>query len=294
MKDRIDTNHPFFASLQKPVVFFELKTTGISISQDRIVELTFIKFEPNGKEPIQSSYRFNPLDREVSHSAYLEHGIDFRSLSQAPLFSDKALEIYSHFYHSDIVGTNVLFHRLILESEFARCGLKLSEETRHINPINIWHNMTSSGLKEACSYYLGETLEKDSFSSLRATANVLLAQINKHQLSPSVGELQASSFNSDNLLHLAINKYTTSINNYRSELDKKSLNTDIIQEVKNANKDVANFLTAISKAGVEIEYDETVVTFTRANASINLRYAFFSDNGLELKPTKSTMLGAAL
>jgi hypothetical protein len=154
--------------------------------------------------------------------------------------------------------------------------------------------MTSSGLKEACSYYLGETLEKDSFSSLRATANVLLAQINKHQLSPSVGELQASSFNSDNLLHLAINKYTTSINNYRSELDKKSLNTDIVQEVKNANKDVANFLTAISKAGVEIEYDETVVTFTRANASINLRYNFFSDNGLELKPTKSTMLGAAL
>jgi DNA polymerase-3 subunit epsilon len=294
MKEAIDTSSIFFKSLLKPVLFFEVKTTGLDVVEDRILELTYIKFLPGIVNPISGSHRFNPIGREITHSAFLEHGIDIPSIEKEPSFGDKALSLYSVFNKTDMVGTNALFHRLMLESEFNRCGLKLDKDVRVCNPLSIWHNMTSSGIEEACAYYQVPTIDGSVFSNLVATANVLSAQITKHNLSPDFSALQASSFSTDNLLHLAIGKYASNINSYRKELDQKSLNTDIIQEAKASNKDVGIFLLAMSNSNIDIEYGEQTVSFTRGSALVNLRYDFFKDIGLDIKPTKAAMLGYSL
>ncbi|HNQ12801.1 MAG TPA: exonuclease domain-containing protein, partial [Bacteroidia bacterium] len=45
--------------LNKPLVIFDLETTGLNIGVDRIVEISLMKIHPDGKVQ-EKTYRVNP------------------------------------------------------------------------------------------------------------------------------------------------------------------------------------------------------------------------------------------
>ena len=46
-------------NLKNPLIFFDLETTGINITKDKIVEISYIKIYPNGKKETKT-LRINP------------------------------------------------------------------------------------------------------------------------------------------------------------------------------------------------------------------------------------------
>jgi DNA polymerase-3 subunit epsilon len=77
--------------LTKPLVFFDLETTGINIASDRIVEISMIKIHPNGKEE-RYTQRVNPII-EIPREASLIHGITNEMVLNEPTFKDIATKI---------------------------------------------------------------------------------------------------------------------------------------------------------------------------------------------------------
>mgnify|MGYP000785139033 FL=1 len=66
-------------NLKNPLVFFDLETTGIDITKDRIVEISYVKVFPNGKEE-SKTMRINP-ERPIPPESTAIHGITDDDLS---------------------------------------------------------------------------------------------------------------------------------------------------------------------------------------------------------------------
>jgi DNA polymerase-3 subunit epsilon len=95
--------------IEKPIVHFDLETTGLSTTKDRIVELYMLKENPDGTEEEFYS-RFNPYPIEVSESASNVHGMTNEELQNEPKFENRAEEILKFLEGSDIAGYNILLY----------------------------------------------------------------------------------------------------------------------------------------------------------------------------------------
>ena len=108
--------------LTRPLIFFDIESTGLSISSDRIVELCFIKVHPNGNEEAQT-LRFNPLI-PISPEASAVTGITNEDVKDCPTFKEKAAELAQIFSGCDIAGYNSnTFDVPLLVEEFLRAGV---------------------------------------------------------------------------------------------------------------------------------------------------------------------------
>ena len=108
--------------LTRPLIFFDIETTGLSISTDRIVELCFVKVYPNGNEEAQS-LRFNP-QMPISAEASAVTGITNEDVKDCPTFKEKAAELAKIFTGCDIAGYNSNgFDVPLLVEEFLRVGV---------------------------------------------------------------------------------------------------------------------------------------------------------------------------
>ncbi len=90
--------------LRKPLVFFDLETTGINIATDRIVEISLLKVLPNGKEAIKT-YRVNP-EMPISEESTSIHGISNEDVKDAPTFKMIASELATFIEDSYLGGFN--------------------------------------------------------------------------------------------------------------------------------------------------------------------------------------------
>ena len=89
-------------NLKKPLVFFDLETTGVNYSHDKIVELSYVKVMPNGKEQ-EDTMRFNP-GMHIPEQATAVHHITDADVANCPTFKERAKEIAKVFEGCDIVG----------------------------------------------------------------------------------------------------------------------------------------------------------------------------------------------
>lgn len=100
----------------------DIEATGMNIPSDRIVELAILKVLPKG-EVQTTTYRFNP-EMAIPEEVSAIHGIYDDDVKDAPLFSDKADEIFDLLKGADIGGFNSnRFDIPMLVEEFLRCEI---------------------------------------------------------------------------------------------------------------------------------------------------------------------------
>ena len=174
-------------NLVKPIIFFDLETTGTDISKDRIVEICYIKVMPDGRE-IEYTKRINP-EMHIPEVASAVHGIYDADVKDCPTFKEVAREIANEFEGCDVAGFNSnRFDLPLLAEEFLRAQVDIDlSRLRAIDVQVLYHKREPRTLSAAYKFYCGENLE-DAHSALadtRATYNVLKAQLDHYDDMPN-------------------------------------------------------------------------------------------------------------
>lgn len=168
--------------LERPIIFFDLETTGLTIGKDHIVELCYIRLEPNGCERAET-LRFNP-GIHIPKESTAVHGITDEDVKDCPTFANKAKELAQVFADSDLAGFNSnRFDVPMLAEEFAHCGIDIHiNEKQLVDVQNIFHKMEQRTLVAAYKFYCGKTLENahSALADTRATLEVLEAQLERY------------------------------------------------------------------------------------------------------------------
>lgn len=168
--------------LIRPVVFFDLETTGTSVTSDRIVEISYLKVFPDGKE-VSRTLRVNP-EMPIPTSATEVHHITDEDVRDCPTFRQIAQNIANIFEGSDIAGFNSnRFDVPMLAEEFLRAGVNIDFSRHHFIDVQvIYHKLEQRTLSAAYKFYCGKNLE-DAHSAegdTRATYEVLKAQLDRY------------------------------------------------------------------------------------------------------------------
>lgn len=169
-------------NLDKPVVFFDLETTGTNTVSDRIVEISYLKVFPNGNEDMHTR-RINP-EMPIPQTSTAIHGITDDDVCNCPTFKEVAKEIARDFEGSDIAGFNSnRFDVPMLAEEFLRAGVEIDlSRQRFIDVQVIFHKMEQRTLSAAYKFYCGKELT-DAHSAdgdTRATYEVLMSQLDRY------------------------------------------------------------------------------------------------------------------
>ncbi|HEY1046060.1 MAG TPA: 3'-5' exonuclease [Bacteroidia bacterium] len=191
--------------LHKPLVIFDLETTGINTSHDRIVELYMIKIEPDGSRS-DLFQRFNPgipIPPEITAI----HGISNEDVANEPAFKDKAHDINQFLQNCDFAGFNSnKFDFPMLVEEFYRAGVEFEVSKRKfIDAQKIFHLMEPRNLSAAFKFYCNKVLDNahSAKADTEATWEIIQSQLEKYEtLEPNIEFLHKFSGQS-NLADLA-------------------------------------------------------------------------------------------
>ena len=169
-------------NLKNPVIFFDLETTGIDVSKDRIVEICYIKVWPNGNE-VSRTLRINP-EMHIPEQASAVHGIYDADVAECPTFKEVAKEIANDFTGCDLAGFNSnRFDLPMLAEEFLRAQVDI-DLTRHraIDVQVIYHKLEQRTLSAAYKFYCGAELVNahSALADTRATYEILQAQLDRY------------------------------------------------------------------------------------------------------------------
>ena len=165
--------------LERPLIFFDLETTGTNVTHDRIVELSYIKVYPDGTEE-RKTRRLNPEMPIPAESTAIHHITD-ADVANEPTFRQIAKSLLEIFDGCDIAGYNSnKFDVPVLMEEFGRCGLNFDiAGRRFIDVQNIFHKKEQRTLVAAYKFYCGEDLTDAHAANAdtEATYKVLLGQL---------------------------------------------------------------------------------------------------------------------
>ena len=168
--------------LDYPIVFFDLETTGVDVTKDRIVEICLLKVFPNGNEE-SKVMRINPTVR-IPAEATAVHGITNEDVADCPTFKDVAADIWAFMKDCDLGGFNSnRFDIPLLVEEFLRAGVNVN--LRHIRCVdvqNIYHKLERRTLVAAYKFYCHKDLEAahSAMADTHATYEVLCAQLDHY------------------------------------------------------------------------------------------------------------------
>lgn len=174
-------------NLKKPIIFFDLETTGLNITQDRIIEMSIIKIMPNGDE-IERTFRFNP-EMPIPAEATAVHHITDADVANCRTFKMVAKELAQSFVGCDIAGFNSSrFDIPMLDQEFQRAGVKFDfTKPKFIDVQTIFHKKEQRNLVAAYKFYCDKDLTEAHSASAdtRATYEVLKAQLDRYEDLPN-------------------------------------------------------------------------------------------------------------
>ena len=172
-------------NLKKPLVVFDLETTGLDIVNDRIIQLSFIKVYPDGKEE-RGDHLINP-GRHIPEMITELTGIDDEKVKDAPSFKQISTTLAETFKGCDFAGFNSnRFDIPMLAEEFLRAGIDFDfSKCRLIDAQAIFHKMERRNLAAAYKFYCGRKMEED-FEAHRAdqdtevTYRVLMGELDMY------------------------------------------------------------------------------------------------------------------
>lgn len=186
-------------NLKIPLCVFDLETTGINITQDRILEIAVIKVMPSG-ELIRKSNVLNPTIPITAESTAI-HGIRNEEVQDKPTFKEVARDYARFFEGCDLAGFNILkFDVPMLVEEFLRAGVEFDYSRKKlIDAQKIFHLMEKRTLSAAFKFYCDQDMT-DAHSAeadTQATLDVLLAQVARYEnqevtdgLGKKIGEIK--------------------------------------------------------------------------------------------------------
>ncbi len=173
--------------LTRPLVVFDIESTGTNPYRDRIVELAVVKIQPDGTRQ-EIVRRLNP-SMPIPPGATAVHGITDADVADCPTFDVVAHNLFHYLEGCDLAGYNIVkFDIPMLQEEFKRAGLALGLADRKlVDVFNIFCRLYPRTLSAAYEFFCGGKLE-DAHSALAdtdATFAVLLGQIEKHAELPT-------------------------------------------------------------------------------------------------------------
>ena len=169
--------------IDKPIIFFDLETTGIQIASDRIVEISILKIFPNGNKE-SKTWLVNPTIPIPKETTKI-HGISDEKIANEPTFKQLAPEIEKIMHNCDLAGYNSnKFDIPLIAEEFLRAGINFNMDNRKsIDVQNIFHKLESRTLSAAYQFYCGKELinAHSAKTDTIATYEILIAQLNKYK-----------------------------------------------------------------------------------------------------------------
>ncbi len=180
--------------LQKPLVFFDLETTGVNVAKDRIVQIGAIKWSPSGERE-EKNVIINPTI-PIPLGASAVHGIYDKDVEDKPTFKQIAKSFATWLQGCDLAGYNSdNFDVPMLIAEFERVGVEFPEsDTVFVDVLKIERLVNAHTLEATYQRYTGQPLEgaHDAMADIRATLAVLEKQLEKFEALPKVpAELDA-------------------------------------------------------------------------------------------------------
>ena len=169
-------------NLKNPLVFFDLETTGIDIVKDRIIEISYVKVFPNGKEE-SKTMRINP-GMPIPPASTAIHGITDDDVKDCPLFKNVAKQLAAQIEGCDLAGYNSnRFDIPLLAEEFLRAGVDIDLTRRKfIDVQTIFYKMEQRTLAAAYKFYCQKSLDNahTAAADTMATYEVLKAQLDRY------------------------------------------------------------------------------------------------------------------
>ncbi len=222
--------------LKNPLVFFDLETTGINITKDRIVEISYLKVMPDGKEECKTR-RVNP-QMPIPEQATAIHGIKDEDVKDCPTFKELAKSLAAQIEGCDLAGFNSnRFDIPMLAEEFLRADVNIDlSKRKFIDVQTIFHKMEQRNLIAAYKFYCGKELTDahSAESDTRATYEVLMSQLDKYpELENDVNTLaEFSSFNNNvdfagRMIYNENGEEVINFGKYKGHLVKEILKKDL-------------------------------------------------------------------
>ena len=169
-------------NLSKPMVFFDLETTGINITKDRIVEISLLKVHPDGREEIKTR-RINP-EIAIPPESTAIHGIHDDDVKDCPTFKQVAKSLANLLEGCDMAGFNSSrFDLPMLAEEFLRAGVEFDiDKRRFIDVQIIFHRKEQRTLEAAYLFYCNKRLNNahSAEADAVATYEVLKSQLDRY------------------------------------------------------------------------------------------------------------------
>ena len=173
--------------LKRPIIFFDLETTGSNIGVDRIVQMYFLKINPDGTED-EYEKLINP-QTPIPPEASKIHSIYDEDVENEKTFKEVAGELYQWLSNCDLAGYNSdIFDIPLLGKEFDRCGKSFPDEnTITVDVIKIERKLNSHRLSETYQRYTGKELTNahSAAADTKATRDVFKCQLESYPGIPS-------------------------------------------------------------------------------------------------------------
>lgn len=168
--------------LTKPIVFFDLETTGINIAKDRIVEISILKVYPNGNKE-SKTWLVNP-EMEIPAEVVAIHGISNEKVVTEPTFNELAQQVSELIAGCDLAGFNSnRFDIPLLAEEMLRAGIDFDMKNRVAIDVQvIFHKKEQRTLSAAYKFYCDENLENahSAEADTNATYEILKSQLDRY------------------------------------------------------------------------------------------------------------------
>ena len=195
--------------LSRPLVFFDLETTGLNISTDRIVEISYFKLYPDHSSE-SMTFRVKPVcldmtgkkvQMHIPKEASDVHGIYDEDLRDCPTFEQIAPEIAGVMEDADLAGYNSLHFDLpLLAEEFLRAGLNVDLKSKKmIDAFSVFTRFEPRNLSAAYKFYCGKQLENahSALADTVATYEVLAEQTERYKELPDTVDALADYLQGD-------------------------------------------------------------------------------------------------
>lgn len=168
--------------LKRPIVFLDLETTGLNVSTDRIVEISFLKVNPDGTEQ-----RLNTLvnpEMPIPAKVTALHGISDADVEKAPVFREIAKKLAAFLEGCDLAGFNAIkFDIPVLAEEFLRTNTDFNfRKRRYVDVQVIFHKKEQRNLAAAYQFYCGKELKNahTAEADTEATYEVMKSQLDRY------------------------------------------------------------------------------------------------------------------
>ena len=171
-------------NLTKPLIVFDLETTGLDMVKDRIIQISYIKVNPDGTE-IRKNLFVNP-EKQIPEEVVALTGITNEDVKDAPTFKQLAATLSQEFTGCDFAGYNSNhFDVPMLAEEFLRAGIDFDfSKCRLIDAQTIFMKMERRNLAAAYKFYCGRKMEEDfeahrADQDTEATYRVLMGELDR-------------------------------------------------------------------------------------------------------------------